>query len=177
MGEPAPVAAGLASHTTHPRFAADTMVGEDGPIANKVSLAEAMVMAGFLSVPLWNTLQTAIFIFQFFKRFPGLYFWSISAANFGIPLRQVTALLRFLGLAPKAMLPLSSVGFWAGGAAQGAWGKLRGGGGRAGGHFRGGELRDQPEEGFIDDINICLKEIWLTCTQGLCMLGACDNYQ
>ncbi|KAL8393751.1 hypothetical protein RB595_003482 [Gaeumannomyces hyphopodioides] len=110
MSELALVAAGLASRTTSRE---DIMVGEDGPITNKVSLAEAMVMAGFLSVSLWNTLQTTIFIFQFFKRFSGLYFWSISAANFGIPLRQVTALLRFFGLAPNlAMLPISSVGFW-----------------------------------------------------------------
>lgn len=87
--------------------------GETGPIDNDVSLPEAMVMAGFFAVSIWNCIQTFIFIFVTFKSYSGLYFWSMTVANAAIPFRQIFALIRLYGLAPTlAITPLVSFGFW-----------------------------------------------------------------
>ncbi|KAI6360881.1 hypothetical protein MCOR25_006616 [Pyricularia grisea] len=87
--------------------------GETGPIENGLSLAEAMVIAGFFAVSIWNCVQTFVFIFVTFKIYSGLYFWSMTISNTAIVFRQTFALVRFFGLAPTlAVTPLVSVGFW-----------------------------------------------------------------
>ncbi|TLS29516.1 hypothetical protein PpBr36_00646 [Pyricularia pennisetigena] len=88
--------------------------GETGPIDNVVTLPEAMVMAGFFAVSIWNCVQTFIFIFVTFRNYSGLYFWSMTVANAAIPFRQIFALVRLFGMAPTlAITPLVSIGFWA----------------------------------------------------------------
>lgn len=89
------------------------MTGETGPILDVVSLPFAMVIGGFFGIACYNSIEIYIFILRTFKRKTGLYFWSMLAANSGIPIHAIGVLLRFFGLAPNLpMCVVISVGWF-----------------------------------------------------------------
>ncbi|KAJ5485158.1 hypothetical protein N7539_005146 [Penicillium diatomitis] len=75
------------------------MRGETGPV--HLSQAMAMVMAGLLTLSCWNVLEISFYILTTFRRYRGLYFWSMVIATFGILLHAVTGFLRYFALAPN----------------------------------------------------------------------------
>ncbi|KAM0819998.1 hypothetical protein AB5N19_05816 [Seiridium cardinale] len=83
------------------------MTGEMGPILDVVSLPVAMVIGGFFALACYNSIEVYVFIGHTFKRKTGLYFWSMLAANSGIPIHATGVLLRFFSLAPN--LPMCVV--------------------------------------------------------------------
>ncbi|KAI0597153.1 hypothetical protein F4775DRAFT_561715 [Biscogniauxia sp. FL1348] len=89
------------------------MAGETGPVLDVVSLPIAMLIAGFLAIACYNSVEIYIFILRTFRRRNGLYFWSMLAANSGIPLHSVSSLLRYFSLAPNTpMTVLVVLGWW-----------------------------------------------------------------
>jgi hypothetical protein len=54
-----------------------------------------MTMAAFLSIALYNVLETTTLIFTVFKKRNGLYFWSFLVANWGIAPHAVGFILKF----------------------------------------------------------------------------------
>lgn len=88
------------------------MAGETGPI--QVSLAIAMVIAGFFAISCFNVVEIIINIFHTFNCRKGLYFWSMLVATLGIPIHAVAVLLRFFQLAPDfAMCVVTIIGWYA----------------------------------------------------------------
>jgi hypothetical protein len=88
------------------------MAGETGPIS--VSLATAMVIAGFFAVAVYNTFEITICLFSIFRKRRGLYFWSILVATLGILVHSIAVLLRFFALAPNLLMCVFTVlGWWA----------------------------------------------------------------
>ncbi|KAI1631284.1 hypothetical protein F4809DRAFT_179871 [Biscogniauxia mediterranea] len=89
------------------------MAGETGPVLDVVSLPIAMVIAGFLAIACYNSIEIYIFILRTFRRRHSLYFWSMLAANSGIPLHSIASVLRYFSLAPNApMAVLVVLGWW-----------------------------------------------------------------
>ncbi|KAI2787547.1 hypothetical protein POX_f07918 [Penicillium oxalicum] len=75
------------------------MGGETGPV--ELSRAMAMVMAGLLTLTCWNVLEISFYILHTFRRYRGLYFWSMVIATLGILLHAITSFLRYFALAPS----------------------------------------------------------------------------
>ncbi|KAI5919712.1 hypothetical protein F4810DRAFT_471666 [Camillea tinctor] len=89
------------------------MAGETGPVIDTVSLPIAMVIAGFVAVACYNSAEIYFVILRTFRRRNGLYFWSMLAANTGIPLHSVMSLLRYFSLAPNTpMTVMIVIGWW-----------------------------------------------------------------
>lgn len=88
------------------------MPGETGPIA--VSLATAMVIAGFFAVAVYNTFEILICLFSIFRKRRSLYFWSLLVATLGILVHSIAVLLRFFALAPNFLMCVFTIlGWWA----------------------------------------------------------------
>src|SRR5437667_5723029 len=79
------------------------MQGETGPMA--FSRAIAMTIAAFFAISCYNVIEITFFIFNYFKRRNGLYFWSMLIASFGILVHSLGEFLRLFALAPN--LPMS----------------------------------------------------------------------
>ncbi|KAI0475190.1 integral membrane protein [Xylariaceae sp. FL0804] len=120
---PSPATPSSSSTTSSPSLSSSlssalysAMPGETGPILGAVSLPVAMVIAGFFALAIYNSVEVFFFIFTRFRPQRGrrgLYFWSLLAANTGIPLHATAALLRFFALAPSLpMCVLIDVGWW-----------------------------------------------------------------
>jgi hypothetical protein len=75
------------------------MAGETGPI--DVSLAIAMLIAGFFAISIYNSAEIFISLFGVFRRKQGLYFWSLMVATVGIFVHSIAVFLRFFALAPN----------------------------------------------------------------------------
>ena len=88
------------------------MAGETGPVA--VSRGHAMVISGLFAIACWNVLQITVSIFTTFRRYRGLYFWSMFISTMGILLHTITCFLRFFALAPNfPMCVLICIGWYA----------------------------------------------------------------
>ena len=88
------------------------MAGETGAI--DVSRAIAMTIAAFFGITCYNVLEIMVSIFMTFKRYRGLYFWSMLVATLGILLHAIAVLLRFFALAPSfPMAVLIVIGWYA----------------------------------------------------------------
>ncbi|GFF56795.1 hypothetical protein IFM46972_10609 [Aspergillus udagawae] len=88
------------------------MAGETGAI--NVSRALAMLIASFFAISCYNVLEITIQIFFTFKRYRGLYFWSMLIANWGILVHAIAVFLRFFALAPNfPMCVVTVIGWYA----------------------------------------------------------------
>ncbi|OGE46672.1 hypothetical protein PENARI_c142G10169, partial [Penicillium arizonense] len=73
-----------------------------------------MTIAAFFGITCYNVLEIMVSIFMTFKRYRGLYFWSMLVATLGILLHAIAVLLRFFALAPSfPMAVLIVVGWYA----------------------------------------------------------------
>lgn len=89
------------------------MAGETGAIIDSVPLSRAMLMAGFLSIACYISVEILIVILSTFKRRRGLYFWSLIASTVGIPLHAIASVLRYFALAPNVpMAVLVDLGWY-----------------------------------------------------------------
>jgi hypothetical protein len=89
------------------------MAGETRQIIKPVSMPMAMVIAGFLTLSVYISLEIYVFIYYAFRRHQGLYFWSMLSANSGIPLLSISGLLRHFELAPSAPMTIPiMIGWW-----------------------------------------------------------------
>jgi hypothetical protein len=87
------------------------MAGETGGIS--VSMPLAMLIAGFFAISFYNFVYINIKILLTFKRRQGLYFWSLVAASWGIPVHATGFLLKFFQLGgPKLMALIFIIGGW-----------------------------------------------------------------
>ncbi|KAJ5176107.1 uncharacterized protein N7482_001984 [Penicillium canariense] len=88
------------------------MAGETGPL--HISRALAMVIASLLTLACWNVLEISLSILSTFRRYNGLYFWSMVIATAGILLHAITSFLRYFSLAPNfPMCILVCIGWYA----------------------------------------------------------------
>ncbi|CAG8356135.1 unnamed protein product [Penicillium salamii] len=88
------------------------MAGETGPV--EVSRSHAMVIAGLFALACWNVLHIMVSIFTTFRRYRGLYFWSMLVSTVGILLHTITSFLRYFALAPNfPMCVLICIGWYA----------------------------------------------------------------
>lgn len=88
------------------------MAGETGPL--NVPLAIGMVISALLALACWNVLQIMVAIFTTFKRYRGLYFWSMLISTLGILLHTISSFLRYFALAPNfPMCVLICIGWYA----------------------------------------------------------------
>jgi hypothetical protein len=73
-----------------------------------------MTMAAFLSIALYNVLETTTLIFTVFKKRDGLYFWSFLTATWGIAPHAVGFILKFFQITTLDLLSSVIVGVgWA----------------------------------------------------------------
>lgn len=87
------------------------MAGETGPIS--ASLPIDMTIAGFFAVACFNSIEILISLLHRFKRYEGLYFWSMLTATLGIILHSIVVLLRYYALGPNFLLSvLTCVGWY-----------------------------------------------------------------
>ncbi|KAF5009007.1 hypothetical protein FDECE_4745 [Fusarium decemcellulare] len=85
--------------------------GETGPIS--ASLPINMTIAGFFAVACYNCVEILISLANRFKRYDGLYFWSMLVATLGIILHSIVVLLRYYSLGPNFLLcVLTCVGWY-----------------------------------------------------------------
>ncbi|KAI1132189.1 hypothetical protein F5Y10DRAFT_284081 [Nemania abortiva] len=88
-------------------------IGETGAIVHQIPLKTAMIIAGLFAVAIYNSLEIYISIFRTFRRRRGLYFWSMVAANTGIPILSVFNLLRYFNIAhPGPTSIIVDIGWW-----------------------------------------------------------------
>ncbi|KAL6907351.1 hypothetical protein GGI43DRAFT_258879 [Trichoderma evansii] len=86
--------------------------GETGPIF--VSMAVAMVIAGFFAVAIFNSIEILIWIFSKFKRRKSFYFWCLVVAALGIAIHSIAVFLRYFALAPDVLMCVFTlIGWWA----------------------------------------------------------------
>ncbi|KAI0112019.1 hypothetical protein GGR51DRAFT_557200 [Nemania sp. FL0031] len=89
------------------------MTGETGSIVQDISLKQAMIVAGLYAIAIYNSIEIYISIFRTFRRRRGMYFWSMVAANTGIPILSVFNLLRYFNIAPPGPLSIMvNIGWW-----------------------------------------------------------------
>lgn len=89
------------------------MTGETGAIVDSVPLSRAMLMAGFLAVACYNSVEIFIVTLSTFKRRRGLYFWSLIASTVGIPLHAIASVMRYFAIAPNVpMAVLVDLGWY-----------------------------------------------------------------
>jgi hypothetical protein len=88
------------------------MAGETGAI--NVSRQLAMLIASFFAISCYNVLEITIQIFLTFKRYRGLYFWSMLIATWGILVHAIAVFLRFFAVAPNfPMCVVTVIGWYA----------------------------------------------------------------
>ncbi|KAH8126935.1 hypothetical protein FP744_10007662 [Trichoderma asperellum] len=88
------------------------MSGETGPIM--VSMAVAMVIAGFFAVAIFYSVEIFIWTLIKFKRRKSLYFWSLVVASLGIAVHSIAVFLRYFALAPNVLMCVFTlIGWWA----------------------------------------------------------------
>ncbi|KAH7413491.1 hypothetical protein BKA64DRAFT_355898 [Cadophora sp. MPI-SDFR-AT-0126] len=80
-----------------------------------VTLPIAMTMAAFTGIAIFNVLEINFSIFTTFQRRTGLYFWSLLAASWGIPVHTIGFLLKFFRLCrnDSANVAIITVGWFA----------------------------------------------------------------
>jgi len=80
-----------------------------------VALPVAMTMAAFTGIAVFNVLEINVSIFTTFQRRMGLYFWSLLAASWGIPIHAIGFLLKFFRLCRNdtANVAVITVGWFA----------------------------------------------------------------
>lgn len=88
------------------------MPGESGP--PNLSRALSMVISGFFAISCYLVIEITILIFWTFKRYRGLYFWSMLVATWSIMLHNISAFLRFFALAPSLPMCFLIVFGWYG---------------------------------------------------------------
>ncbi|KAJ5645124.1 hypothetical protein N7507_011135 [Penicillium longicatenatum] len=68
----------------------------------------------FLSIALYNSIELLVLIFSSFRRWQGLYFWSLLLATvLGVVPQSVSFLLKYFGIAPLWLsLTLSTIGWY-----------------------------------------------------------------
>lgn len=64
------------------------------------------------SIGAWNSLEVVIGIFETFKRYRGLYFWSMQIAAWGILLHGIPAQIRYLQKAPALSMSVPFIVGW-----------------------------------------------------------------
>ncbi|KAH7305599.1 hypothetical protein B0I35DRAFT_361903 [Stachybotrys elegans] len=64
----------------------------------RISLPVAMTIAGFFAVSIFNVIEINITIFFTFRKYSGLYFWSLMFASWGIAVHSIGFLLFFFQL-------------------------------------------------------------------------------
>lgn len=88
------------------------MSGETGPIV--VSMAVAMVIAGFFAVAIFESIEVLIWVLCKFHRRKTLYFWSLVVAALGIAVHSIAVFLRYFALAPDVLMCVFTlIGWWA----------------------------------------------------------------
>lgn len=75
------------------------MSGESGP--PNLSRGLSMVISGFFAISCYLVIEITILIFWTFKRYRGLYFWSMLVATWSIMLYSLSEFLRLFALAPS----------------------------------------------------------------------------
>lgn len=53
------------------------------------------ILAVFTALPLWTTVELTAWIFYIFRRYKGLYFWSVLACTWGVSLHAIGFVLKF----------------------------------------------------------------------------------
>ncbi|PVH99320.1 integral membrane protein [Periconia macrospinosa] len=87
------------------------MGGETGPPS--LSMPERIVMSGFFAIGFYNTVELFVLIFTTFKKWRGLYFWSMVVAAIGIPSHAIAFMLRYFQFAPNIPISFFSLfGWW-----------------------------------------------------------------
>jgi hypothetical protein len=89
---------------------------EDSGIVGGVnaSLPILMTMVAFLSIALYNVIETTFLVFAVFKRRKGLYFWSFIIATWGIVPHGVGFVLKFFRVTTLDLLSSAIIGVgWA----------------------------------------------------------------
>jgi hypothetical protein len=72
-------------------------------------------ISAFIGISFYNIIIVNVVIFLVFKRWSGLYFWSLLVASWGIFLHQLGFLLQFFALVDifAKYFVLTMVGWWA----------------------------------------------------------------
>lgn len=79
-----------------------------------VNLSILMTMVAFLSIALYNVIETTFLVFAVFKQRKGLYFWSFLISNWGIVPHGVGFVLKFFRITTLDLLSSAIVGVgWA----------------------------------------------------------------
>ncbi|KAH8433818.1 uncharacterized protein LDX57_011452 [Aspergillus melleus] len=84
------------------------------PTAQSMDVTEGitLLLVSFMSIALYNALELFFWIFDFFKRRRGCYFWSMILSAFGILMYTTAQVIFFFNLAPHtAWAPLISIGY------------------------------------------------------------------
>jgi len=74
------------------------MAGEGYQGGIDLTIPTAMTIAAFFAISFYNVVDINIQIFYTFKRYTGLYFWSLLAASWGIVVHSIGFLLKFFRL-------------------------------------------------------------------------------
>ncbi|KAH8586893.1 hypothetical protein B0O99DRAFT_462260, partial [Bisporella sp. PMI_857] len=87
------------------------MAGETGPISLPLSIS--MTIAGLFAMACLNCAEILVLVFHTFKRYTGLYFWSMIVATLGTVFYAIINLLRLFSLAPNIpMAVLLAISWW-----------------------------------------------------------------
>ncbi len=57
--------------------------------------SQRSILAVFTAVPLWMTVELTIWVFYVFRRWSGLYFWSVLICTWGVTLHAIGFILKF----------------------------------------------------------------------------------
>lgn len=79
--------------------------GSSGGVKD-LSLAEATTMAASQAVSWVAALEVLLVTFSTFKRYRGLYFWSLNISAIGVLIKGVTNLLRFFAVVQPIIIPV-----------------------------------------------------------------------
>ncbi|KAH8653191.1 hypothetical protein BGZ60DRAFT_419699 [Tricladium varicosporioides] len=87
------------------------MIGETGP--GSLPFTISMTIAGLFAVACFNCVEVFVLIFYTFKRYTGLYFWSMMVAAMGTMFYAIVNLLRLFTLAPSTLMAvLLALSWW-----------------------------------------------------------------
>ncbi|KAJ5900415.1 uncharacterized protein N7473_004485 [Penicillium subrubescens] len=65
-----------------------------------------------LSIGAYNALETGIAVFDLFKHYRGLYFWSMQVASWGILVHTILAMIRFLSQSSNLAMSIPFILGW-----------------------------------------------------------------
>ena len=80
--------------------------GSSGGVAN-LSLAEATTMAASQAVAWFAAMEVMLVTFTTFKKWRGLYFWSLNISALGILIKCVTNITRFFAIITPPIIPVA----------------------------------------------------------------------